>query len=198
MTRRPRDFYETAPFMTRGLLVHVPEIGGRILECCAGEREFTITGASEGAQIRLSGGTQGPIVNIAQHRCILRARLNEGVTVPFATVTFSSIPANLENVSRPRLPWPQIVPSLTLEDALVPGGWQYSFACCVEKSQVRVVIPQTSKSVRNIAFLGSDEELVIVAPARTIELTWSAAEDVPDIAIPARILWRSRRDSTRG
>ena len=34
--RRSRDFYETAPFMTRALLDHVAEIGGVMLECCSG------------------------------------------------------------------------------------------------------------------------------------------------------------------
>lgn len=34
--RRARDFYETAAWQSRALLAHVPEIGGRVVECCAG------------------------------------------------------------------------------------------------------------------------------------------------------------------
>ena len=37
MTRRPHDFYETAPWQTRALLRNVPEIGGAILEPCSGD-----------------------------------------------------------------------------------------------------------------------------------------------------------------
>lgn len=36
-TRRENDFYETPPWMTRALLAHVPEIGGTVMECCAGD-----------------------------------------------------------------------------------------------------------------------------------------------------------------
>lgn len=37
MTRRANDFYETPPWMTRALLHYVPEIGGQIIEPCAGD-----------------------------------------------------------------------------------------------------------------------------------------------------------------
>lgn len=38
--RRALDFYETAPWQTRALLANVPEIGGRIVEPCAGDNSI--------------------------------------------------------------------------------------------------------------------------------------------------------------
>lgn len=41
MARRQHDFYETPKWMTRALLDHVPEIGGTVLESCAGDNSIT-------------------------------------------------------------------------------------------------------------------------------------------------------------
>lgn len=38
--RRENDFYETPPWMTRALLVNVPEIGGAIFEPCSGDQSI--------------------------------------------------------------------------------------------------------------------------------------------------------------
>lgn len=46
--RRPRDFYETAAFMRRALLANVPEIGGSVLECCAGDGSIASVLTAEG------------------------------------------------------------------------------------------------------------------------------------------------------
>ncbi|MGB2716721.1 MAG: hypothetical protein WBC51_21235, partial [Vicinamibacterales bacterium] len=48
MSRRPRDFYETAPWQTRSLLAHLPELSGRILEPCVGRRAIADILSREG------------------------------------------------------------------------------------------------------------------------------------------------------
>lgn len=46
--RRARDFYETAPWMTRALLAHVPELSGRVLKPCAGRGAIASILSTEG------------------------------------------------------------------------------------------------------------------------------------------------------
>jgi hypothetical protein len=48
MARRENDFYETPPWMTRALLAHVPEIGGKVMECCAGDMSIARILTDEG------------------------------------------------------------------------------------------------------------------------------------------------------
>lgn len=48
MARRARDFYETAPWMTRALLAHVPELSGRVLEPCVGRGAIASILTAEG------------------------------------------------------------------------------------------------------------------------------------------------------
>jgi hypothetical protein len=99
---------------------------------------------------------------------------------------------------KPLLPWPQLKPSLMINGAAVPRGWEYSVGYWIEDDAHHLIIPQSSRSIRNIAFLGPEDEIVIVAPSTTIEFAWGEREEPPKAALNARIWWRSRLDGTRG
>ena len=43
----------------------------------------------------------------------------------------------------------------------------------------RVEIPQSSRSIRRLAFLGDDDELVIAVPISGITLAWKSLQDEP-------------------
>jgi hypothetical protein len=85
-----------------------------------------------------------------------------------------------------------------IDSVAVPRGWEYSVGYWIENETHHVIIPQSSRSVRNLAFLGPEDEMVIVAPSITMEFAWKESEQVPSAAVQASISWRSRVDGTRG
>jgi hypothetical protein len=125
-------------------------------------------------------------------------RCNEEVTVPFATVALSTTDPIGKDFPKPLLPWLHMAAALMIDDAAIPRGWEYSICCWVENGTCRVTIPQSSRSIRNVGFLGPEDELVIVAPSTTMEYAWSKTETMPSETLQARVWWRSRLDGTRG
>ena len=164
-----------------------------------GERRlFTISGSSVAAVLRSPTSEQCASINIAQRECVLEARCNEEVTVPFAEVTLSGRVPISKAFPKPLLPWPQLAPTLAIDDAAVPRGWEYSVCYWIEDDAHRVIIPQSSRSIRNLAFFGPEDEMVIVAPTTTMELACREREEPPVATVHARVWWRSRLDGTRG
>jgi hypothetical protein len=80
----------------------------------------------------------------------------------------------------------------------VPRGWEYPVGYWIEGGMHHVEIPVLSRGIRNLAFLGDDDELIIVLPASKSEFAWGLSEKGPTATLQARIWWRSRPDGTRG
>lgn len=172
---------------------------GKPVPAPSGEpRHFILSGSSVAARLRSPKGDQGPPLAIAQLECVLHSRCNEEVTVPFANVSFGATDPIGGNFSKPLLPWPQVTSPLMLDDVAVPRGWDYSICYWTEDDAHHVIIPQSSRSIRNIAFLGPDDELVIVAPSATMEFVWGERDELPHATVAARVWWRSRLDGTSG
>jgi hypothetical protein len=161
-------------------------------------RSFTLFGSSAAAAMLTPTGDHGASIEITQLDCVLEMRCNEEATVPFAKVVFISGNRTNKDFPKPLLPWSQLTPTLMIDGAAVPRGWEYSVAYWIEGSTHRVTIPQSSRSIRNLAFLGADDEIVIVAPSTTIEFTWRQPNEAPSAILQARIWWRSRLDGTHG
>ena len=118
--------------------------------------------------------------------------------MPFAKVALRGVGAVGCAFPKPLLPWPQLSPTLMIDDAHVPRGWEYSVGYWIEDDTHHVIIPESSRSVRNVAFLGPEDEMVIVAPSTTMEVAWGEREAGPSAIVHARVWWRSRLDGTRG
>lgn len=161
-------------------------------------RQFTLSGSSVAAGLRSPTSEQCASIDIAQLECNLEMRCNEEATVPFAKVALSGRCPIGRGFPKPLLPWPQLRPALVIDDAAVPRGWEYSVGYWIEDDGHHVIIPQSSRSIRNLAFLGPEDEMVIVAPSTTMEFAWGEREEPPPATIRARVWWRSRLDGTRG
>ena len=161
-------------------------------------RRFVLAGSHTAVRLHSTDGANGPLVNLTQLICLLEARCNEEVTVPFAELTFSSVGSPVPDFPRPLLPWPRVMPGLVIDNVPVPRGWEYSIGYWVEDGAHHVVIPQASRSIRGIGFLGVDDELVVVAPSATMEFVWGEHDHAPSATVLARVWWRSRLDGTRG
>jgi hypothetical protein len=85
-----------------------------------------------------------------------------------------------------------------IDDAPVPRGWEHSVGYWIEDDTHRIIILQSSRSIRNVAFLGPEDELVIVVPETTMEFSWGETGEVPTATMDARVWWRSRLDGTHG
>lgn len=118
--------------------------------------------------------------------------------MPFAQVTLKGVIPIGKAFPQPLLPWLQLELALMIDDAADPRGSQYSIGYWIEDKVHHLVIPQTSRGIRNVAFLGPDDEMVIVAPMATIELAWGEHDEAPSATIHARVSWRSRVDGTHG
>jgi hypothetical protein len=135
--------------------------------------------------------------SLRQH-CEIVARRNESVTVPFAQVRLSQISSACTDSPKPLIPWPTLSSALTVDGAAVPRGWEYAVVYWAENGMHRVQIPQSSRSIRNLAFLGPDDEIVISVPIAGITLAWKSPQDEPTATLQAHIQWRTRPEGTRG
>ena len=159
-------------------------------------RTFKLTGSSRTALLRSPSGKDCASIEITQLDCQIRAKRNEQVTVPFARVQLSRVQSPAD-FSRPLLPWPQISPKLAVDGAPIDRGWEYSIVHWVEGGILHVEIPRTSRGIRNVAFLGTDDELVITVGSPELPVAWSL-ESGPTATLQASIWWRTRLDGTRG
>ncbi len=159
---------------------------------------FTLTGSSAAMSLRSPAGDPCATVEIAQLECCIETRVNEEVTGPFATVALAGVSPMGGPFSKPLFPWPQLSPALMIDDAAVPRGWEYSIIYWIENNAHHVIIPQSSRSIRNVGFLGPEDEMVFVAPSTTMEFAWGEQEQAPSATIDARVCWRSRVNGTRG
>ena len=159
-------------------------------------RTFKLTGSSITAQLRSPSGKDCASIEITQLECEITAQRNEQVIVPFARVHCSGI-QNCADFPRPLFPWPQISPKLAVDGAEIDRGWEYSIVHWVEGDILHVEIPRTSRGIRNVAFLGADDELVIAVGLPEIPVAWSLASG-PTATLQANIWWRTRLDGTRG
>lgn len=158
-------------------------------------RRFTLSGSSVTALLRSPSGDECASINIVHINCVLEMRCNEEVTVPFAKVTLNSTCPIGTAFPRPLFPWPHLDPALANDGTLVPRGWEYSVGYWIETAAHHVVIPQSSRSIRNVAFLGAEDEVIIVAPSTAMEFRWTEREEAPSATVSARVSWRSRLDN---
>jgi hypothetical protein len=157
---------------------------------------FKLTGSSTTTQLRSPSGKRCASIEITQLNCEITVKRNEQVTVPFARIHLSGI-QSCPDFSKPLFPWPQITPNLTVDGTPIDRGWEYAIVHWVEGGILHVEIPQASRGVRNLAFLGDDDELVIAVGISELPVAWSL-ESGPTATLPANIWWRTRLDGTRG
>jgi hypothetical protein len=162
-------------------------------------RTFKLCGASVRGLLRSTSGHHCASIEIDQLDCIVVARRNEAVTVPFAEVRLSDVHPKCMDFPRPLFPWPTLSSALTLDGATVLRGWEYSVGYWSEAGMHRVEIPQSSRSIRSLAFLGEDDEIVIAVPISGITFAWESSHDAPAATtLQANVQWRTRPDGTRG
>jgi hypothetical protein len=161
-------------------------------------RHVSLSGSSVVTALRSPAGDHCASIEVIQLECVLKMRCNGEVTVPFARIALSSVRPIGKAFPKPLLPWPQLSPTFVIDTDVVPRGWEYSVGYWIEDDTHHVIIPQSSRSIRNLAFLGSEDEIVIVAPSARIEFAWGEREDTPSSTVHARVRWQSRVDGTRG
>jgi hypothetical protein len=163
----------------------------------AGEsRRFVLSGSTVTALLSSQAGEPCASIAITQLECVLEMRRNEEATGPFAKIALSGVSPVVGAFSRPLYPWPQLAPRLMIDGTDVPRGWGYSVGHWIEDGTLHIIIPPSSRSVRSIAFLGRDDEIVVVAPSTAVEFAWRARENTTSVTVQARVSWRSRLDGT--
>ena len=134
-------------------------------------------------------------IEITQLDCAIHARCNETVTVQFATVQVRTTQEACADLPEPLLPWPYLCPELVIDGRPIPRGWEYAVGHWIKGGLHHVEIPKSSRGVRSVAFLGEDEEMVIVTSEGKFEVRSS---DGLTATLQADISWRKRLDGTRG
>ncbi len=159
-------------------------------------RRFVLCGPPATGVLRSPSGHPCASIEISQLDCQVLARRNEEVTLPFARIQLKADEPMSEDFPRPLLPWPTLRVPLTVDGASVPRGWEQAVGYWVKGGMHHVDIPRTSRGIRNLAFLGDDDELILVVSGT--ELTWASSQDGPTATLQANISWRVRLDGTRG
>ncbi len=160
-------------------------------------RSFRLSGSSVTGMLRSPSAQHCASIEIVQLECVITARRNEEVIIPFAQVQLSGTHAICSDCPRPLFPWPTISPALAIDGAALPRGWEHSVGYWTERGVHHVEIPRSSRSIRGLAFLGDDDELGIATVSES-QFAWGASEDGPTAMLQARVLWRTRLDGTRG
>jgi hypothetical protein len=158
-------------------------------------RTFKLSGASITGSLRSASGHVCGSIEISQLHCLIHARCNETVTVPFAGVKLRLTQAACADFPEPLLPWPYLCPELAIDGHSIPRGWEYAVGHWIKGGVHHIEIPKSSRGVRSVAFLGDDEEMVIVTSKGKLELRFS---DGVTATLQADISWRKRLDGTRG
>lgn len=177
-------------YVTEQGAVPVPEPEGE-------PRTFLLSGPSVTGWLTAPAGARCASLEVTQLQCAVTARRNEEITTPFARIGANVIASACSDFARPLFPWPTLGPGLSLDGAPIPEGWQYSVGYWIENEVHHIRIPQSSRAIRNLAFLGSDDELVIVAPTTEIAFDSKFPDQPQPTMVEARIWWRTRLDGTR-
>lgn len=164
---------------------------------CGEPRTFILDGTAVQAALPSESEQSRMLLDVSGFTVSITMRCNEEATLSFGNISLSNVAPIVGNCARPLLPWPEIHQPVRLDDTPIPRGTKYSVGYWIENGNHHLVIPQTSRGVRNLAFLGPDDEFVIVTPTQTLEFTWSEYEAPPIIELSARVQWRSRFDGTR-
>lgn len=160
-------------------------------------RRFTFSGSSVSVPLRSPTGQHYADLQIAQLDCVVNAKLNETVTVPFARVQVDATGAAGADFPRPKLPWPSVSPAFAIDGVAVERGWEYSAGYWIEGGKRNIEIPRVSRGIRKLAFLKDDDELVIALVAGA-EFAWSGSKYSSAATLDASVSWRTRPDGTRG
>jgi hypothetical protein len=161
-------------------------------------RIFEFSGSSINVPLLSTIGERCAFADLVQMDANVELCLNEEVVVPFARISLTGVHPIAQSFPKPLYPWPQLKPRLLVNGTEVPRGWEYSVGYWIEANTHRAVFPPCSRGLRNLAFLGREDEMVIVAPATTIEFSWKDGQKSPSAIAHARIGWRSRLDGTIG
>jgi hypothetical protein len=161
-------------------------------------RQFFLSGSSITGILRSSSGEHCATIHITQLDDDVTMQRNQTARGPFVRIQLESSGQDslCADFPRPKFPWPQVKPPFAIDGVPVDRGLEYTVVHWVEDGVLHVEIPQCSRALRNVAFLGDDDELVIVVSDAT--LTWAPAEAGPSATLEAELTWRVRLDGTRG
>jgi hypothetical protein len=161
-------------------------------------RDFIISGSSIKGLLKSPSGRDCVSIEIVPLSTTITAKRNESITIPFAEIRLTAIQPVREKFAKPMPPWPTLASSFSIDGAAVLRGWEYTVCYWIEHGAHHVEIPQSSSSIRKIAFLNNDDELVIVAPTQARLFNWRPIEVGPTGIVDATVCWRVRSDGTRG
>jgi hypothetical protein len=157
-------------------------------------RRFLLSGSSIAALLRSPANRDCASIEISQLESILELRLNEEVTVPFARIALGGVFPIGPTFPKPLLPWPELKPVVKIDEAVDPRGWAYSVCYWIENSAHHLIIPESHRPLRDIAFLGAEDEIMIVAPSTNLEFAWGQCERPASTTVHARVSWRQRHN----
>jgi hypothetical protein len=162
-------------------------------------RQIAFVGSRVTAKLTSPSGEQCAIVDIDPLECTAVARRNERVRVPFARIKLTGLREGAD-FTKPLYPWPQLIIPTSLDGVPIPRGWEVSLGYWIEAGNHRVEIPNSSRGIRKIAFLGDDDEFVVVCPVAPAIFSWSTSggQQETSATLEADLWWRVRLDGTSG
>jgi hypothetical protein len=117
-------------------------------------------------------------------------RLNEEIVIQLGNLEFDVLrAASSEGAQPPLLPWPTARCAYAIDAVEVPGGAQISIGYWPNAGEHHLVIFPASRALRELPFLGDNEELVIVFPGAEIKIDANLSTLLP---LTARMQWRQR------
>jgi len=157
-------------------------------------KDFTFSGSSI-AHALWSSGQRCAKIEIVQLDCIVSARRNEKVRVPFAQIQFSNI-QKCADLPPPKLPWPLIGVPFAINGVPIARGWEFAIGYWIERGLHHFVIPRSFRNIQRLAFL-EDDDLLIVRLISGCEFACDPSEVGPTGTLEAEILWRSQSERER-
>jgi hypothetical protein len=155
-------------------------------------RTIKLSTSTVKASLRSESGEICASIEIRGNDCTIEARRNEQVTVLFGEFHLTGLIPDHVDFPKPRLPWATFSPTLSLDDTVVEKDFPYSIGYWIENARHRVRILRSSHTIRNVSFLGTDDQLVLGVPASEAEFSWSFAEEGPTAAFQATLMWQVR------
>jgi len=155
-------------------------------------RRITLSGSSLSAILHSPEGRQSSEITISQLSSPFSIRFNEGLAVPFATVTVRGIAPIGSPVARPLLPWPQLRVPIFVDGAPVSKGWPYSIGYWIADKKHNLVITSVHWSIRDVPFLGPNDQISVVAPSMPVQFAWGEEEEPRPAILHARVRWQAR------
>jgi hypothetical protein len=152
-------------------------------------KEFTISGEAVTRIIKSPTGQELCTVTITPVNDAFAARCNEELIGEFADIEVIPTGSGMHDFES-KMPFDILSPVIRFNDIATPRAWEQAINPFVMDGVCYLNFPFTSRGIRNAAFLGENDELVVVVPTEEVSFSFRQPGPVIKKSLIARLFWR--------